>query len=74
MLARERERELSSLLEKLQTSAMRIIFGWDVSYQWIVEENSLEYLYVIKSAGTSRFREKRFPEKTFTHHDLKKEK
>lgn len=71
-------------LERLQSSALKIIYGWKKSYAEILEENELEYLiqrrqrltdnFIIKTAQNPRYSDVWFPTKIFTHHDLRREK
>ena len=65
-------------------AAMRIIYGWDVPYAEILEDNNIEYLaqrrqrltdkFIMKAASDPKYQAKWFPIKTFVGHDLRKEK
>ena len=67
-------------LERLQSAAMKIIFGWTESYADILRSNNIEYLaerrqrvmdkFILKTASNDKFNESWFPTKTFVHHDL----
>ena len=71
-------------IEWLQMAALKIIFGWKRSYSEILDENKVETMaerrqrltdkFVVKTAKNPVYQEKWFKLKTFTHHDLRKEK
>ena len=71
-------------LERLQSSALKIIYGWSDSYSSILQQTGLESLaerrqrltdkFIVKAATNPKFKEAWFPTKTFVHHDLRKEK
>ena len=77
-------KEQALFIEKLQSSALKIIFGWKTSYARILEETGLEYVeerrqrltdkFILKTAADEKYQNKWFPMKTFTHHDLRQEK
>ena len=76
-------KDQSNALKRLQSSALKIIFGWKKSYGSILEENNIELIsqrrqrltdkFIIKAAKHVTYKEKWFPLKSFTHHDLRSE-
>ena len=76
-------REQAATLEDLQTSALKIIYGFGHSKRALAEMSGVETLwerrerlvdkFLTKSAQNSRFADDWFPQKTFHHMDLRKE-
>ena len=76
-------KDQSSRLERLQSSALIVIYGWREHYHDILEDHQIESIrerrqrmtdkFIIKAAKHPRFRKKWFRTKTFTHHDLGRE-
>ena len=70
-------------LEKLQSTALKIIFSYEDSYATLLEKSRLDSLevrrlalldkFIIKTARNPSFGEEWFPKKTFSHHNLRQE-
>ena len=76
--------EQARILEKLQSSALKTIFGWQKSYEELREEHTVESIterrqrltddFIIKSSNNPRFGERWFPLKNIPDHDLRRER
>ena len=74
----------SNEIVRLQSAALKIVYGWEKSYQTLLEENEIEYVsqrrqkltdkFILKTVSNPVYRERWFPIKEFIHHDLRKEK
>ena len=70
-------------LENLQAKALKIIFGFELSYRKILETYNIENLeerrqkqvdkFIILTSENPKFAEKWFPRRPFIHHDLREE-
>ena len=77
-------KEQTQMIERLQATALKIIYGWSNSYSSLLNLAGIEYVqerrqrltdkFIIKTAANKRYQEKGFPLKEFVHHDLRKEK
>ena len=75
--------EQTTMLEKLQTNALKVIYGFKLSREEITRKCGIESLwerrerlmqkFVEKQAKNPRFADIWFPQKTFHHMDLRKE-
>ena len=76
-------KDQASRLERLQSGALKVIYGWREHYHDLLEDHQIESIherrqrmtdkFILKAAKHPRFRRKWFQTKTFTHHDLRRE-
>ena len=70
--------EQTNALEGLQSSALKIIYGFKMSYDQMMENAGLTNLYerrvkLVKTIKSPRFQPIWFPKREFIHHNLRRE-
>ena len=75
--------EQTAAIERLQASALRVVYSYDKSYKELLELSGLSTLherrcdlldrFIIKAFENPRFRDDLFPCRTLHHHDLWRE-